>query len=1480
MKRILSLLIATIFCSILFAQTPSYPWVPTGTDSTYLKALELRLKRNLQIPSGKAVIGDTTAHASSILELKSTSKGFLPPRMSAAQMAAIVSPAVGLTIFNTSVNALHIWNGSAWVEVGAASGITGPTGATGPLGGPTGPTGATGAAGTNGVTGATGVTGAAGAVGATGPTGLRGATGSTGVTGVAGAQGITGPTGAIGLAGVTGATGSTGVNGSNTLVWGRGTASVSGKYSSNSTSISAITNIFINKTDAAGVNDATWLNAITINSTLQITLESNHSIFGVYSVTAVNYSNPIMTLDVTFVTGSGSLTGSGSVAIGYVSKGVAGATGATGPSGGGGSNMATDNLILTGNRRHNTAGYEWLLKDSITSMQDVNLSVSKTNLFPNKKIAGAYANDRVFGLFSRVEAGLDSSSANPTVGSEISVGDTITVLNGRRNKVTAQADGISMGIWNTIFIGYSGASGTFQPLHGQRSGSLVNGRAYFVYRYYAGDDFSNVGGTNTWPEQFAATGTTPTNWTNSSVLFSGEGITADNAATGILVSLSNGTMLIYPISGDWGVATTITGDVSGATCNIDDVHYSEFEARGDDDAPFIRFVEDGNSQVSFGFDSTLRAGGTTIIQGAKTYVTSLSGGVGGPVGVTNTGELVITTPPTPSTFYWKLIGNSLGSDTSLFLGTIDNIRLQIKVQNEFSGCIETDHPGNGNLGNTSLGYQALGKNTAGRYNSAFGISSLLKNADGEFNAAIGGESMYENVSGDYNAAFGYQSLYQNEGSYNTAVGRGAMHGNTTGIENTGVGLFSLQQSTTGRYNAALGAYAGTTGGTNPYYCTFLGYKSKAFIDAKHSVALGDSAVITAHKQLALSDSLSTIKSVIESWQIKDTLTILGLAGDTVAVGIGVAEPKFNLDVAGSIGAASIEYPGDGSIGNFMWFRPYFNEYGSYMLKIEGSDTVDFNTHWQINFNPEEGGLIEFSDNASNYARTEWAPSQFRVTAQGPDFTSEYLFADHGFDINAPSIRAQAQMFFVDPNGDSIVHITPGDGDESGRIEFNGNVNELKVANFNGRQWFWSNTIDRTLTLDMPDTCLNANDYLKLPDTSGVLVASINGIGADVHGNIDLPGIGSSWLLGGNDINESTDFMGTTTDKFLMFKVNNQISGVITSSSSTGQDVTTYGYQTANITGGIGGGTCAFGNYALQNANGSCYYNSAFGYEALRDAGVYNASSCTGIGYQAGKYSGGGENTFVGASADGFDAASSSFAVGIRAQVGCGSCGVLGDTSVAFKVGIGTGYPQEALDVRGDIRVDTIHFFTGASGGWQAGIWAEDNDFDFQGDNNGRVLRLDLGAIADNSVSHLTVPNVDGKIVISVNGIEPTGGTGNIVFHAPVIISDTFFTSQTATKSLIVYTNGATDENYEVSGNMNVTAVTLDVIQYQITYTDETNASVTMALVSGVSATGHALVPTASIRSKASTTITVSATLTTGTGSISYNAGATLKLLAN
>jgi hypothetical protein len=58
--------------------------------------------------------------ASAMLDVNSTNKGLLIPRMTAAQRAAIASPATGLLVFDTSAGQYHFYNGSTWVSLSSS----------------------------------------------------------------------------------------------------------------------------------------------------------------------------------------------------------------------------------------------------------------------------------------------------------------------------------------------------------------------------------------------------------------------------------------------------------------------------------------------------------------------------------------------------------------------------------------------------------------------------------------------------------------------------------------------------------------------------------------------------------------------------------------------------------------------------------------------------------------------------------------------------------------------------------------------------------------------------------------------------------------------------------------------------------------------------------------------------------------------------------------------------------------------------------------------------------------------------------------------------------------------------------------------------------------------------------------------------------------------------------------------------------------
>lgn len=73
--------------------------------------------------TGAAGIGTTTPDVSSLLEIKSLSKGLLIPRMTVGQRDRITSPATGLLIYQTNnLPGFYYYNGTAWTAISVAAG--------------------------------------------------------------------------------------------------------------------------------------------------------------------------------------------------------------------------------------------------------------------------------------------------------------------------------------------------------------------------------------------------------------------------------------------------------------------------------------------------------------------------------------------------------------------------------------------------------------------------------------------------------------------------------------------------------------------------------------------------------------------------------------------------------------------------------------------------------------------------------------------------------------------------------------------------------------------------------------------------------------------------------------------------------------------------------------------------------------------------------------------------------------------------------------------------------------------------------------------------------------------------------------------------------------------------------------------------------------------------------------------------------------
>jgi hypothetical protein len=108
--------------------TPPTVWLTNGNllsggkflGSTNNQPLIFKTNNTEQMritPTGQIGIGTNSPDPSAILDIVSNSKGILIPRLNTLQRNAIVSPATGLLIFNTSTNTFDYYDGGGWQTI-------------------------------------------------------------------------------------------------------------------------------------------------------------------------------------------------------------------------------------------------------------------------------------------------------------------------------------------------------------------------------------------------------------------------------------------------------------------------------------------------------------------------------------------------------------------------------------------------------------------------------------------------------------------------------------------------------------------------------------------------------------------------------------------------------------------------------------------------------------------------------------------------------------------------------------------------------------------------------------------------------------------------------------------------------------------------------------------------------------------------------------------------------------------------------------------------------------------------------------------------------------------------------------------------------------------------------------------------------------------------------------------------------------------
>jgi hypothetical protein len=103
---------------VLFVRSSTATRTGSAGSDYYLDLGNIVVRNGNGTAASTMSIGKSTVSvASSIFELVSTTKGFLPPRMTTTEKNAIATPAAGLVVYDSTLNKLCVRTASAWETI-------------------------------------------------------------------------------------------------------------------------------------------------------------------------------------------------------------------------------------------------------------------------------------------------------------------------------------------------------------------------------------------------------------------------------------------------------------------------------------------------------------------------------------------------------------------------------------------------------------------------------------------------------------------------------------------------------------------------------------------------------------------------------------------------------------------------------------------------------------------------------------------------------------------------------------------------------------------------------------------------------------------------------------------------------------------------------------------------------------------------------------------------------------------------------------------------------------------------------------------------------------------------------------------------------------------------------------------------------------------------------------------------------------------
>ncbi len=808
---------------------------------------------NIYYNGGSTGLGTATPDTSALLDITSSTKGILVPRMTGANKTAIVNPATGLLIYQTDGTAgFYYYSGAAWKAVTTAASQWVSSG--------------------NNISYIKGNVG----IGTAAPQqklhvagGLRVDTLSNGVdsgllrhdaSGTVYSLKFTGDSTQV-LRG-NGSFGSLTIPGGNYWTT-KGNAGTNPATNFIGTTDSVPLNFRVNNQLAGQINPATYNVSFGTADLQSNTTGLGNAVFG--SRALVSNTTGIGNTAAGFNSLFSNISGSGNSAMGEAALAFnttgnynfAGGVGALTSNTTGNANTAIGFFALNNSRGDSNM---IAIGDSALFSQngatDQNIAIGSSAMFMNTT---GYANTAI---------GASALYANTTGNSNVALG--MLALRNNYNGVRNVAIGKGamqlnfLGYSNTAvgtLAGYSNTNGLYNCYFGDGSGSA----SYGSYNAFYGGNSGSSNTTGSYNAFFGCrAGISNTIAVNNAFFGQSSGFAnttgQDNTFIGNGAGYGNGTAgsntFVGSLSGfnnatgasNTGIgmnvmslnATGHSNVAAGISALFSNTGVSNLVAIGDS----AMFNQNGGSGFNTAIGSKSLFGNTTgaynTASGSQSLIYNATGSYNTSTGAFALGSNISGSLNTANGYYAAYYNGTGYSNVAIGNNALYSNGPGSNLVAVGDSAMYNQNGGGGQ--NTAVGSKALYANTTGAYNTALGYKSLTAATTGNYNTAAGWSALSKNTSGGYNTGMGVNALTNNTtGTNNTALGVNTLVYNSTASNNVALGMEASYSGTTGSNNVAAGTtalYYNVTGSSN----VAIGNKALYKYTKSFSVAIGDSAL--------------------------------------------------------------------------------------------------------------------------------------------------------------------------------------------------------------------------------------------------------------------------------------------------------------------------------------------------------------------------------------------------------------------------------------------------------------------------------------------------------------------------------------------------------------------------------------------------------------------------------------------------------------